>query len=47
MSIPRNIRLAECPTHKKSIFEYAPESAGAVKKIMLAIENGKVSKALI
>jgi chromosome partitioning protein len=28
-TIPRNIRLAECPTHKKSIFEYAPESAGA------------------
>jgi chromosome partitioning protein len=29
-TIPRNIRLAECPTHKKSIFEYAPESAGAI-----------------
>ncbi len=28
-TIPRNIRLAECPTHKKSIFEYSPESAGA------------------
>jgi chromosome partitioning protein len=28
-TIPRNIRLAECPTYKKSIFEYAPESSGA------------------
>lgn len=29
-TIPRNIKLAECPTVKKSIFEHAPESKGAI-----------------
>ncbi|RXA21938.1 ParA family protein [Methanosarcina sp. MSH10X1] len=28
-TILRNIRLAECPTYKKSVLEYTPESAGA------------------
>lgn len=28
-TIPRNVKLAESPTHKKSIYEYAPDSAGA------------------
>ena len=28
-TIPRNVKLAECPTHKKSIYEYSPDSAGA------------------
>lgn len=27
--IPRNVRLAEAPSHGQSIFEYAPASAGA------------------
>jgi chromosome partitioning protein len=27
--IPRSIKLAECPSHKQTIFEYAPESVGA------------------
>jgi chromosome partitioning protein len=29
-TIPRNVKLAECPTHKKSIYEYSPDSAGAI-----------------
>jgi chromosome partitioning protein len=28
-TIPRNVKLAECPSHKKSIYEYAPDSTGA------------------
>lgn len=28
-TIPRNIRLAEAPSHKQTIFEYASESTGA------------------
>lgn len=29
-TIPKNIKLAECPTHNQSIFEYAPKSTGAL-----------------
>jgi chromosome partitioning protein len=29
-TIPRNVKLAECPSHKQSIYEYAPESTGAL-----------------
>lgn len=28
-TIPRNVKLAESPSHQQSIFEYAPESTGA------------------
>ena len=28
-SVPRSVRLAEAPSHKKTIFEYAPISHGA------------------
>ncbi len=28
-TIPRNVKLAEAPSHKQTIFEYAPESTGA------------------
>jgi chromosome partitioning protein len=28
-TIPRNIKLAEAPIHKQTIFDYAPDSTGA------------------
>ncbi len=28
-TIPRNVKLAECPSHNQSIYEYDPDSAGA------------------
>lgn len=36
--IRRNIKLAECPSHGQSIFEYAPTSAGATDYAALANE---------
>ena len=33
--IPRNIRLAEAPSHRQTIFEYAPDSYGAEDYRML------------
>ncbi len=36
--IRRNIRLAECPSHGKTIFEYAPTSNGARDYFDLALE---------
>lgn len=36
--IPRNVKLAEAPSHGKSIFEYAPESEGAYAYRQLAKE---------
>ena len=33
-----NVRLAEAPSHGKSIFQYAPESAGAQDYAALAEE---------
>jgi chromosome partitioning protein len=36
--IRRNIRLAECPSHGKSIFDYAPHSNGARDYFDLALE---------
>jgi len=36
--IRRNIRLAECPSHGVSIFEYAPRSNGAADYLRLARE---------
>jgi chromosome partitioning protein len=40
--IRRNIKLAECPSHGLTIFDYAPKSHGAVDYEMLAAEvSGK------
>ena len=36
--IRRNIKLAECPSHGKTIFGYAPTSNGAMDYEMLALE---------
>jgi chromosome partitioning protein len=36
--IRRNIKLAECPSFGKSVFEYAPKSPGAADYAMLATE---------
>ena len=36
--IRRNIKLAECPSFGKSVFEYAPKSSGATDYAMLATE---------
>ena len=36
--VPRNIRLAECPSFGKSVFEYAPKSSGAADYAALAVE---------
>jgi chromosome partitioning protein len=36
--IRRNIKLAECPSHGKTIFEYAPNSPGAADYLALARE---------
>jgi chromosome partitioning protein len=36
--IRRNIKLAECPSFGKSVFDYAPKSSGAVDYAALAIE---------
>jgi chromosome partitioning protein len=36
--IRRNIKLAECPSHGKSVFAYAPKSSGAVDYSSLANE---------
>jgi len=36
--IRRNIRLAECPSHGKTIFEYAPSCPGAIDYLALARE---------
>lgn len=40
-TIPRNVRLAECPSHKKSIYEYAPDSTGAAAYTALTEEAMK------
>jgi len=36
--IRRNIKLAECPSHQVSIFQYAPRSNGALDYAALAAE---------
>ena len=36
--IPRSIRLGEAPSHGRTIFEYAPQSAGAVAYAQAAAE---------
>lgn len=36
--IPRNVRLAEAPSHGQAIFEYAPTSQGAIAYAALAEE---------
>ncbi|MBR4767566.1 MAG: ParA family protein, partial [Lachnospiraceae bacterium] len=36
--IPRNVRLAEAPSHGMSIFEYDPKSSGAEAYLALADE---------
>jgi chromosome partitioning protein len=36
--IRRNVKLAECPSHGQSIFEYAPKSHGAADYLQLADE---------
>jgi chromosome partitioning protein len=36
--IRRNIKLAECPSHGKSIFDYAPQCHGATDYLRLAAE---------
>ncbi|WP_311481863.1 ParA family protein, partial [uncultured Anaerococcus sp.] len=36
--IPRNVRLAEAPSHGKSAIEYDPNSQGAMAYISLASE---------
>jgi chromosome partitioning protein len=41
-TIPRNVKLAECPSHKKSIYEYAPESTGALAYKQLTEEILKI-----
>jgi chromosome partitioning protein len=42
--VRRNVKLAECPSHGKSIFRYAPNCPGAVDYAALANEvAGKVS----
>ena len=41
--IRTNVRLAEAPSHGKSIFDYAPESNGAEDYMALAREVAGVS----
>ena len=36
--IRRNVKLAECPSHGKSIFQYAPNCPGAIDYASLANE---------
>ncbi|MDE3137336.1 MAG: ParA family protein, partial [Acidobacteriota bacterium] len=36
--IPRNVRLAEAPSHGKPILQYDPASRGAISYIQLAEE---------
>jgi len=36
--IPRNVRLSECPSHGKTVFEYDVSSSGAVAYNNLAVE---------
>lgn len=37
-TIPRNVRLSECPSHGVSIFDYDPKSSGAIAYNKLANE---------
>ena len=40
--IRRNIKLAECPSHGKTIFEYASSCHGALDYLALAMEVSSV-----
>ncbi len=41
-TIPRSVKLAEAPSHKQTIFDYAPDSTGA--KAYMALSNELMEK---
>ena len=43
-TIPSNVKLAEAPAVNKSIFEYAPDSAGAAAYLMMANELDRMER---